>query len=325
MNKSQLVGSVNASTSQSRRVVEEVVDVLFDTIIAEVRSGRKVSVIGFGSFNPIGRAARIGRNPRTGAVVPIPASKGVRFATGSTFKSALNPKEGAPMAVKRAATRKKATAKKAPARKTAARKSTAKKAPARKTAARKATASKTAAKKAVKKAVRKASAKKTTAKRAVKKAVRKSTAKRAPARKTAAKRATKRAPARKTAANGLRPARRQPSGPPSGLRPARRQPSGPPSGLRPARRQPSGLRPARLWPSGSPSGLRPARRPSGGRYGHRRLRQPGRTPAADGWPMRSATATGALGSPLPARDYGAGQERARGSEIGQQMECLTRR
>jgi DNA-binding protein HU-beta len=184
MNKSQLVGSVNASTSHSRRVVGEVVDVLFDTIIAEVRSGRKVSVIGFGTFNPIGRAARIGRNPRTGAVVPIPASKGVRFATGSTFKSALNPKEGAPMAVKKA-TKKKAAAKKAPARKTAARKSTAKKAP---------------AKRAVKKAVRKVSAKKTTAKRAVKKAVRKTTAKRAPARKTAAKKVTKRAPARKTAA-----------------------------------------------------------------------------------------------------------------------------
>jgi DNA-binding protein HU-beta len=199
VNKSQLVGSVNASTSHSRRVVEEVVDVLFDTIIAEVRSGRKVSVIGFGTFNPARRAARIGRNPRTGAVVPIPASKGVRFATGSTFKSALNPKEGAPMAVKKA-TRKKAAAKKAPARKTAARKSTAKKAPARKTAARKVAAKKTTAKKAVKKAVRKASAKKTTAKRAVKKAVRKTTAKRAPARKTAAKKATKRAPARKTAA-----------------------------------------------------------------------------------------------------------------------------
>src|ERR1039458_1663305 len=126
VNKSQLVGSVNASTSHSRRVVEEVVDVLFDTIIAEVRSGRKVSVVGFGSFNPIGRAARIGRNPRTGAVVPIPASKGVRFATGSTFKSALNPKEGAPMAVKRAAAKR--TVKRAPAKKTVARKATAKKA-----------------------------------------------------------------------------------------------------------------------------------------------------------------------------------------------------
>ncbi|HEX3979841.1 MAG TPA: HU family DNA-binding protein, partial [Acidimicrobiales bacterium] len=157
VNKSQLVGSVNTSTSHSRRVVEEVVDVLFDTIVAEVRSGRKVSVIGFGTFNPIRRAARIGRNPRTGAVVPIPASKGVRFATGSTFKSALNPKEGAPMAVKKA-TKKKAAAKKAPARKTAARKTaakrTAKKAPARKTAARKTAAKRTAKRAPARKAVK---------------------------------------------------------------------------------------------------------------------------------------------------------------------------
>src|SRR5580704_14631760 len=133
----------------SRNVVEDVVDVLFETIVAEVRSGRKVTVIGFGTFTPTARGPRVGRNPRTGAVVPIPASKGVRFATGSTFKSALNPKEGVSMAVKKAAAKR--TVRKAPAKKTAARKATAKravkKAPARKTAAKK-----TAAKRTVKKA-----------------------------------------------------------------------------------------------------------------------------------------------------------------------------
>jgi DNA-binding protein HU-beta len=185
VNKSQLVRAVSESTLSTRRSVEGVVDVLFETIMTEVRSGRKVTVVGFGSFNPIDRGPRVGRNPRTGAVVPIPASKGVRFATGSTFKSALNPKEGVSMAVKKAAKR---PVKKAPAKKTTARKSTAKravkKAPARKTAARKSTA---------KKAVKKAPARKSTAKR---------TAKKAPARKTAAKktakRTTKKAPARKT-------------------------------------------------------------------------------------------------------------------------------
>ena len=95
-------------------------DVLFDTIVTEVRSGRKVTVVGFGSFNPSDRGPRVGRNPRTGAVVPIPASKGVRFATGSAFKSALNPKEGVSMAVKKAAAKR--SARKRPARKTAARK-----------------------------------------------------------------------------------------------------------------------------------------------------------------------------------------------------------
>ena len=163
MNKSQLVKAVSDSTVSTRRTVEDVVDVLFDMIIAEVRSGRKVTVVGFGSFNPIDRGPRVGRNPRTGAVVPIPASKGVRFATGSTFKTALNPKEGVAMAVKKAAAKR--TVKKAPAKKTAARKSTAKKAvkkaPARKAPARKTAAKKTAAKRTVKKAPARKAAKRT--------------------------------------------------------------------------------------------------------------------------------------------------------------------
>ena len=143
MNKSQLVKTISASTSSSRRIVEDVVDELFGTIVTEVRSGRKVTVVGFGAFTPTARGPRVGRNPRTGAVVPIPASKGVRFATGSTFKTALNSKEGAPMAVKKPAAKK--AVRKAPAKKTAAKK-VVKKAPARKAPARK----------TVKKAVRKA-------------------------------------------------------------------------------------------------------------------------------------------------------------------------
>ena len=175
VNRSELVAAVSESTKSTRRSIDSVVDVLFGTIIAEVRSGRKVTVVGFGTFHPVSRGPRVGRNPRTGAVVPIPASKAVRFATGSTFKSALSSKEELSMAVKKAAAKR--TVKKAPARKTAARKSTAKKAvkkaPARKTAARKATAKRTA---------KRAPARKTAA------------------RKTAAKRTAKRAPARKTAA-----------------------------------------------------------------------------------------------------------------------------
>jgi DNA-binding protein HU-beta len=210
VNRSQLVGVVSGSTLLARRTVKDVVDVLFDSIVTEVRSGRKVTVIGFGTFTPSARAARTGRNPRSGAVVPIPASKGVRFATGSAFKSALNSKEGAPMAVKKAAAKK--AVRKASAKKTAAKKTVARKAPARKTVAKKAPARKSAAKKAVKKApARKAPARKTTAKKtAAKKAVRKKAVRKAPARKTtakktaakktAAKKAVRKAPARKTAA-----------------------------------------------------------------------------------------------------------------------------
>jgi DNA-binding protein HU-beta len=188
VNKSQLVKAVSDSTRSGRKTVERVVDVLFDTIVTEVRSGRKVTVIGFGAFNPIDRSPRLGRNPRTGAVVPIPASKAVRFATGSAFKSALNPKEETSMAVKKAAAKR--TARKRPAKKTAAKRATAKrtvkKAPARKRPAKKTAAKKTAARK---RTVKKAPARKRTAK--------KTAAKRAPARKRTAKRTVKRAPARK--------------------------------------------------------------------------------------------------------------------------------
>ena len=186
MNRSQLVRAVTESTQATRKTVEDVVEELFGTIIVEVRSGRKVTVVGFGTFTPVRRAARTGRNPRTGAAVRIPASRGVRFATGSAFKSALTPKEGVSMA----APAKKAPARKAPAKKTAAKKTTArktaaKKAPAKKTAAKKTTARKTAAKKAP--------ARKTAAKKAP---ARKTAAKKAPARKAAARKTT----ARKTAA-----------------------------------------------------------------------------------------------------------------------------
>jgi DNA-binding protein HU-beta len=197
LNKSQLVTAVSESTNSPRQSVEDVVDILFKTIVTEVRSGRKVTVIGFGAFNPTVRGPRVGRNPRTGAVVPIPASKGVRFATGSAFKSALNPKEGVSMAVKKAAAKR--AVRKAPAKKTSARKATAKKAvkkaPARKTAARKSTAKRTAKKAPARKkatAKRTAVRKKATAKRtAVRKAV-KRTAKKAPARKAPARKAAKR-------------------------------------------------------------------------------------------------------------------------------------
>jgi DNA-binding protein HU-beta len=210
VNKSQLVKVVSASTTATRQIVEDVVDVLFDTIVTEVRSGRKVTVVGFGAFNPTTRGARVGRNPRTGAVVPIPASKGVRFATGSTFKSALNPKEGVSMAVKKAAAKR--AVRKAPAKKTAARKATAKKAvkkaPARKKAtAKKTTAKKATAKRTVKRApARKTAAKKATAKRTVKKAPAR---KKAAAKRTPAKRTVKKAPARKKATAKKAPARKK--------------------------------------------------------------------------------------------------------------------
>lgn len=90
MNKSELIAAVAGAADLDKRQAERAVDAVVQTVMSEVRAGRKVSLIGFGSFNPTSRAARTGRNPRTGAPARIAASKGVRFAVGSSFKSALN-------------------------------------------------------------------------------------------------------------------------------------------------------------------------------------------------------------------------------------------
>jgi DNA-binding protein HU-beta len=142
VNRTELVESVSGKTGLDRRQAEGAVSAFADSVIAEIRAGNKVSIFGFGTFAPTARAARMGRNPQTGAPVRIAASKGVRFAPASAFKDVLNKggkaagsKKAAP--AKKAGASKKASAKKAPAKKSAA-------------ASKKATSAKKAAKSAKK-------------------------------------------------------------------------------------------------------------------------------------------------------------------------------
>ena len=95
MNKSELIDHVSVTTSIDKKTATAAVGAVLDGIVATVKGGNKVSLLGFGVFTPTSRAARQGRNPRTGAPVKIGASKGVRFAPGSPFKAALNAKSGA--------------------------------------------------------------------------------------------------------------------------------------------------------------------------------------------------------------------------------------
>src|SRR5205085_12465070 len=115
------------STGLEKRQADSAVTAFIDAVMAEAKAGNKVSIFGFGTFTPTSRAARTGRNPQTGAPVKIAASKGVRFAPASAFKSALNTKGAAK---KSAAPAKKAGGKKAaakaPAKKATAAKKTAK-------------------------------------------------------------------------------------------------------------------------------------------------------------------------------------------------------
>ena len=131
MNRTELVEKVAAVIGLEKRIAENAVKAIIDTVVDETKVGSKVSIFGFGTFTPTSRAARIGRNPQTGAPVKIAASKSVRFAPASAYKSSLNTK-----AVKKTAAKKAAPAKKAAATKSAP---AAKAAPAKKVAAKKAT------------------------------------------------------------------------------------------------------------------------------------------------------------------------------------------
>lgn len=91
MNKADLVDAVRSTTRLSRRQAEAAVETTFASVVRAVTSGQRVTLHGFGSFHPSDRAARTGRNPRTGETVKIAASKGVRFAPAASFKAALNP------------------------------------------------------------------------------------------------------------------------------------------------------------------------------------------------------------------------------------------
>lgn len=119
LNKSELVDRVREEAGLDRRQAEAAVDAVVGAVMATAKAGDKVSIFGFGTFTPTSRAARTGRNPRTGEAVKIAASKGVRFAPAAAFKTALNTKGGAKAAPAKKASASKTTAKKAPAKKAA--------------------------------------------------------------------------------------------------------------------------------------------------------------------------------------------------------------
>lgn len=116
MNKGELVEAMASRAGLDKRQTESALSAFVDAVMAAVKGGDRVAILGFGTFNPSARAARTGRNPQTGAPVKIKASKGVRFGAGAAFKSALNTKGGTKKKAapaKKAVAAKKTTAKKA--------------------------------------------------------------------------------------------------------------------------------------------------------------------------------------------------------------------
>jgi len=172
VNRADLIDQIRDRLGADKKTAENAVDAVLDTIQRAVAAGERVAITGFGVFEKVDRAARTGRNPRTGETVKVKKTSVPKFRPGTQFKGVVS---GAIKLGKVADAATKAAAKSSA---TTAR-SAAKTASA---GPRKAT---TAAKSAAKKAAKAPAAKKAPAKKAPAK---KAPAKRAPAKKTAARR-----------------------------------------------------------------------------------------------------------------------------------------
>lgn len=86
MNKAELIALVADKVDLTKKATEEVINILFDTISETLETGEKVVISGFGTFEIRSRVARVGRNPRTGADIDIPAQKTPAFRTGKVLK-----------------------------------------------------------------------------------------------------------------------------------------------------------------------------------------------------------------------------------------------
>ncbi len=90
MNKTELTDAVAARANLSKSDAAAAVDAVFQSIESALADGESVSLIGFGAFSVSDRAARTGRNPRTGETIQIAAAKVVKFKAGKALRDAVD-------------------------------------------------------------------------------------------------------------------------------------------------------------------------------------------------------------------------------------------
>ena len=89
MNKSEFVDAIATRADLSKVASAKALDAVIETIVQAVASGDGVSLVGFGSFKATARAAREGKNPKTGEKIKINATTVPKFSAGATFKAAV--------------------------------------------------------------------------------------------------------------------------------------------------------------------------------------------------------------------------------------------
>ena len=90
MNKTELVAAMAEQTQLSKKDAEAALKAFIDVVSEEMKKGEKVQLVGFGTFEVSERAAREGRNPRSGEVMLIKASKAPKFKAGKALKDLVN-------------------------------------------------------------------------------------------------------------------------------------------------------------------------------------------------------------------------------------------
>jgi DNA-binding protein HU-beta len=90
MNKSQLIEKMAIGADISKSAAGRALDSFIESVTDELKSGGDVALVGFGTFSVSARAARTGRNPKTGSAIEIAASNQPKFKAGKALKDACN-------------------------------------------------------------------------------------------------------------------------------------------------------------------------------------------------------------------------------------------
>jgi nucleoid DNA-binding protein len=93
VNKSELIETIAKEADLSKAAAGRALESLLSTIVKSVSKKQDVQLIGFGTFKATQRAARTGKNPRTGAPIKIAAATVPKFSAGAAFKAAVNKKK----------------------------------------------------------------------------------------------------------------------------------------------------------------------------------------------------------------------------------------
>jgi DNA-binding protein HU-beta len=93
MNKSELVEVAAKEAGVTKAAADKVLSAIVGAVVQTVAGGDSVTLVGFGTFKPAQRAARTGKNPKTGATLKIPATTVPKFTAGTAFKAAVAPKK----------------------------------------------------------------------------------------------------------------------------------------------------------------------------------------------------------------------------------------